>query len=88
MQVLHMKNQWYIWTSNTYYKLWSNVQKEFKTISVDNFVIVLIRPKWFPQETVEDLHARSVGFFNILKKFKLQYLCYRFGISSIFNIED
>jgi len=27
MQVLHMKNQWYIWTSRTNYKSWSDIRK-------------------------------------------------------------
>ena len=36
--------------------------------------MIQIRPKWFPRETVKDLHARSAGLFNILKEFNLQYL--------------
>ena len=47
--------------------------KEFKTFSVDNFVMIQIRLKWFPRETVKDLHASSAGLFKILKEFKLQY---------------
>jgi len=62
--------------------------KKFKTFSVDNFVMVRIYPKWFPQEIVKDLHACNAGLFKILKEFKLKCLCYRFGISSSFNIED
>ena len=64
------------------------LEKEFKTFSIDNFVMVRICSKWFSQETVKDLQVCSAGFFNILKEFKLKYLCYRFEISFIFNIED
>ena len=63
-------------------------RKELKIFSVDNFVMIRIRLKWFPQKIVIDLHTRSAGPFKILNEFKLQYLCYRFGIGSIFNIED
>jgi len=34
-------------------------------------VVVWIRPKWFPRETVKDLHVHSAGLFKILKEFKL-----------------
>ena len=71
MQVLHMRisNIFEQATLTISYDLTS--EKEFKTFTVDNFMMIRIRPKWFPQETVKDLHARSAGLFKILKEFKL-----------------
>jgi len=33
--------------------------------------MIRIRPKWFPQKTVKDLHARSAELLKILKEFNL-----------------
>jgi len=56
-------------------------EKEFKSFSVDNFVMIQICPKWFSQETVKDLHACSARLFKILKN--LNYNTYVIDLTSV-----
>jgi len=56
-------------------------RKKFKTFSVDNFVMVQICPKWFPEGTVKDLHGCSAGLFKILKN--LNYNTYVIDLASV-----
>ena len=54
--------------SSANYKLRNDVRKKLKTFNVGEHVMVQIRPKRFPPESVKKLHARSAGPFQILKK--------------------
>jgi len=78
--------------SNANYKLRANVRKRLKISNVGDYVMVLIRPKWFPLGIFKKLHAHSAGPFQILKKlYDNAYvidLPQDFGVNSTFNIED
>jgi hypothetical protein len=61
-------------------------------LSIEDHVMVRIRPEWFPFGSVQKLQARSAGSFQVLKgvgsdAYVIDILP-DYGISSTFNRED
>ena len=67
-------------------------RKRAKEFEIGDFVMIRLRPKWFPPRTVKKLHARGAGPFRVIRRvgpnaYVLE-LPPNYGISSTFNILD
>ena len=78
--------------NNADYKTSADLHCKLRTFNVGGYVMVCLRPKRFPLETVKNLHARNTGPFQILKKINSNAyvvdLPQDFDISCTFNVED
>ena len=81
-----------IFMSNACYKIRVDSHCRYLEFNVGDYVMIRIRPKWFPSKTVRKLQARSVGPFIVLKRVGQNAyvidLPYDYGISLTFNIKD
>ena len=81
-----------IQVSNYQYKIHADTHQRHAEFQVGDYVMIRIRPKWFPFRTVKKLQACSAGPFKVLKRIgRNAYvvdLPHDYGISSSFNIED
>ena len=74
---------------NVNYKLGADIRKKFKIFNVGDYVMVQIRLKRFPPETVKKLHACNAGPFKILNKLNNNsYVIDLADISYIFNVKN
>ena len=55
-------------SNNLKYKTLADTHKRFQEFKIDDYVMVKIRPKRFPQGSNSKMQARSVGPFKILSK--------------------
>ena len=60
----HYKIRKRMQVSNSQY----NIHADIRRHHVGDYVMIQIRPKWFPSGTVKKLQAYSVGPFKILKR--------------------
>jgi len=70
----------------------ANSRKRVKEFVEGDYVMIRLRPEWFPLGTVKKLYARGAGPFKVIKKvgpnaYVLE-LPPKFGIRSTFNISD
>ncbi|PKU65889.1 hypothetical protein MA16_Dca009218 [Dendrobium catenatum] len=90
-QELHKEINKRIEQSNASYKLNVDRKKRFKEFEVEDFVMVRIRPRRFPQGSVKKLHAKSARPFKIISKINSNNyvldLLKGFNINHTFNIE-
>ena len=54
-----------IQVSNSQYKIHANTHQHHAEFQVGDYVMIWIRPKWFPSGTVKKLQARSAGPFKV-----------------------
>ena len=54
--------------SNDTYKRLADSHKRVKEFYEGDYVMVRLKPEWFPPETIKKLHARRAGPFKIIKK--------------------
>ena len=67
-------------------------EKRTKEILEGDYVMIRLRPEWFPSRTMKKLHARSAGPYKVIKRIGsnayVLELPSDLGISSTFNISD
>lgn len=68
IQSIHDDIRTCISLTNDNYKYLTNSHKWFKEFKDDDFVIVQIRPKWYPPSIATKLQDHSLGPFKILKQ--------------------
>ena len=89
IRALHEEIREKIMKNNADYKASADLHRRL-TFNVSDYVMVRMRPEWFPPKTVKKLHARSAGPFQILKKINSNAyvvdLPPDFSISCTFNV--
>jgi len=92
IQDLHIEITKQIQASNAQYKLQADLHRRHNEFNMGDYVMIQIRPEWFPSGASRKLHARSAGPFKVLQRVGpnayVLDLPHDFGISSTFNIED
>ena len=92
MHELHKEINKRIHASNFKYKTQANLHRLHLHFDVGDYVMICIRPEWYPSGTVKKLQARSAGPFKVLKKLGPNAYVIdipsNYGISSTFNIVD
>ena len=64
---LHNEIRKKIQVSNSQYKIHDDTHRCHAEFQVGDYVMIRIRPKWFPFRTVKKLQTRSVSLFKVLK---------------------
>ena len=54
--------------SNSQYKIHADTHRHQAEFQVGDYVMIRIRPEWFPFGTIKKLQARSAGPFKVLKR--------------------
>ena len=89
---LHKEISKMIQLSNEEYKHKADSHKRTKEFNEGDLVMIKLRPKRFPPDTMKKLHARGAGPFKVIKKIGpnayVLELPPKYGISSTFNISD
>jgi len=78
--------------SNESYKYMADSRKRLKEFDEGDFIMIRLRPEWFPPGTIKKLHAHSSGPYKVIKKIKpnayVLELLPELSISSTFNVSD
>jgi len=89
---LHAEIRRKIALSNDSYKHPADMHHRAVNFAVDEFVMARIRPERFPRNSLEKLHARAMGPYQILRKLESNAyvldLPDSLGINPIFNVKD
>ena len=89
---LHEHIRHHIEASNARYKKLADTHRRAREFQEGDYIMITVRPEWFPSGTVKKLQSRGAGPFRVLKRVGSNAYVVElpddYGISSTFNVSD